>query len=184
MKQNSAMRGLRSRIGRDPVAAAHSDGPVVRARPIRSGRIAHIVGAVVFVIFVFVAVVMRRDNAGATFGHLDQVFTVVLGALAATGLHLISRPRLYADRNAIRLRGFVGNGRVIPWDVVVAVEFPSSVRFARVRMPGEETLAIYAVQRGDKAAAVAAMRGLRQLFELTHPEANAPNAPRSPSHSD
>ena len=169
MNQNSPIRVLWSRLDRDPVAAQDVEGPVVRARPMRSGRIAHVVGAVVFAVFVFVAIVMRRDNAGATFGHLDQVFTVVLGALAALGLHLISRPRLLADRRAVRTRGFIGNWRVVPWDVVVAVEFPSSVRFARLRLPGEETLAIYAVQRGDKAAAVAAMRGLRELYELTHP---------------
>lgn len=143
---------------------------VVRARPIRAGRIANGVAVAVFAVFVVVALLMRRDNAGATFGHLDQVFTVVLGILAASGFHLISRPRLYADRTAVRIRGFVGNGRVIPWDMIVAVEFPKSVRFARVRLPGEETLAIYAIQRGDKQHAVAAMRGLRELYAVTHPE--------------
>jgi hypothetical protein len=184
MKQDSPFRSLRSRINRDPVAAQDIDGPVVRARPLRSGRIANTAAAVVFVVFVVVAVLMRRDNAGATFGHLDQVFTVVLGALAATGLHLIARPRLFADRRAVRTRGFIGNWRVVPWDVVIAVEFPSSVRFARLRLPGEETLAIYAVQRGDKAAAVAAMRGLRELYELTHQDTNAPDAPRAPIHGE
>jgi hypothetical protein len=148
-------------------------GPVVRARPIRNGRIANVTAVLVFAVFIVVAVLMRRDNAGATFGHLDQAFTVVLGVLAAVGFHLIARPRLYADRSGVRMRGFVGNWRVIPWDVVVAVEFPSSVRFARLRMPGEETLAIYAVQRADKEYAVAAMRGLRELFALTHPESKA-----------
>ena len=143
---------------------------VVRARPIRGGRIANAVAAVVFVVFIVVALLMRRDNAGATFGQLDQVFTVVLGVLAASGFHLLARPRLYADRTAVRLRGFVGNGRVIPWSVIVAVEFPSSVRFARLRLAGEETLAVYAIQRLDKDDAIAAMRGLRELHAVTHPE--------------
>lgn len=149
---------------------------VVRARPIRSGRIANAVAVFAFIVFVVVALLMRRDNAGATFGPKDQVFTVLLGILAASGFHLIARPRLYADRAAVRLRGFVGSGRVIPWDVIVAVEFPKSVRFARLRLPGEETLAIYAIQRGDKEHAVAAMRGLRELFALTHPEPRAPSS--------
>jgi hypothetical protein len=184
MKQPAAIRSLWSRLDPEPVAAKDLMGPVIRARPLRSGRIANITAAVVFLIFVVVAILMRRYNAGATFGHLDQAFTVVLGVLAASGFHLIARPRLLADRRAVRTRGFIGIWRTVPWDVVVAVEFPSSVRFARLRMPGEETLAIYAVQRGDKAAAVAAMRGLRELFELTHPEADAPNVPKAPSHGE
>lgn len=148
----------------------HRPDLVVRARPIRGGRIANGVAVFVFVVFVVVALLMRRDNAGATFGPLDQAFTVVLGVLAASGFHLFARPRLEADRTAVRLRGFAGNWRVIPWDVVVAVEFPKSVRFARLRLPGEETLAIYAIQRLDKGDAVAAMRGLRELYAVTHPE--------------
>jgi PH (Pleckstrin Homology) domain-containing protein len=148
----------------------HKTDLVVRARPIRAARIANTVAVVVFAVFVVVALLMRRDNAGATFGHLDQVFTVGLGVLAACGFHLLTRPRLYADRTAVRTRGFIGTWRIVPWDVIVAVEFPKSVRFARLRMPGEETLAIYAVQRGDKEHAVAAMRGLRELFAITHPE--------------
>jgi hypothetical protein len=53
--------------------------------------------------------------------------------------------------------------------MVVRVEFPSNVRFARLVLPGEETLAVYAVQRLDRAYAVEAMRGLRRLFAETHP---------------
>ena len=157
--------GTRTRGQRPP-----PEGPVVTARPIRSARIADAVAVFVFLVFVFVAFVMRRDNAGATFVRSDQIFTVILGVLAASGFHLLTRPRLFADRTAVRLRSFAGSWRVVPWEAVVAVEFPTSVRFARLRLPGEETLAIYAVQRLDRAEAVAAMRGLRELFALTHPE--------------
>jgi hypothetical protein len=147
---------------------ASDAGTVVTARPHRSARIADAAAVVVFLVFVVVALLMRRDNAGATFGHLDQAFTVVLGVLAAAGLHLITRPRLRADETVVRMRGFVGNWRTIPWDVVLAVEFPSSVRFARLRLPGEETLAIYAVQRLDRERSVAVMRSLRELHARTH----------------
>jgi len=144
--------------------------PVVTARPVRGGRIANGVAIFVFLVFIAVALLMKRDNAGATFGWKDQVFTVVLGLLAGGGFHLLARPRLVADRTAVRLRGFVGTWRVIPWQAVVAVEFPRSVRFARLRLPGEETLAIYAVNRLDRDEAVATMRALRNLFALTHPD--------------
>lgn len=141
----------------------------VEARPIKTARIANASAVLAFAVFVVVALLMRRDNAGATFGHTDQVFTVVVGLVVAAGLHLPARPRLRADAEAVHLRGYVGTWRTIPWDVVVAVEFPSSVRFARLRLPAEETLAIYAVQRMDREHAVAAMKGLRALFAATHP---------------
>ena len=50
------------------------------------------------------------------------------------------------------------------------MEFPSNVRFARLVLPGDETLALYAVQRTDRDHAVETMRGLRRLFAATHPE--------------
>ena len=56
---------------------------------------------------------------------------------------------------------FLGGWRIVPWDVIVRVDFPSKLRFARIVLPGEEALAIYAVQRLDKEAAVATMVQLR-----------------------
>ena len=80
-----------------------------------------------------------------------------------------ARPRLRADAKAVHLRGYIGNWRTIPWDAVVAVEFPSNVRFARLVLPGDETLALYAVQRADRERAVETMRRLRGLFAAAHP---------------
>jgi hypothetical protein len=93
----------------------------------------------------------------------------VIGAIAAAGLHLPARPRLRADREAVHMRGYVGAWRTVPWEIVVAVEFPSNVRFARLVLPGDETLALYAVQRADRERAVETMRALRRLFAAAHP---------------
>jgi hypothetical protein len=148
---------------------SEADTDVVEARPIRTARIFNITAAVVFVIFGVVALVMPTDNAGATFGWKDQVFTVVIGAIVAGGLRLPARPRLRADAQAVHMRSYVGNWRTVPWEAVVAVEFPSSVRFARLVLPADETLALYAVQRVDRENAVETMKGLRRLFAATHP---------------
>ena len=134
------------------------------ARPIRTARIANASAVVAFIVFLIAALLQRRDNAGAYFGHTDQIFTVVIGLVVAGGLHLPARPRMTADLEAVRTRGYLGNWRTIPWAAIVAVEFPSNVRFARLRLPGEETLAVYAIQRMDREYAVAAMRDLRALF--------------------
>jgi PH (Pleckstrin Homology) domain-containing protein len=146
-----------------------SDRALVEARPMKVGKIATISSIAVFAIFIVIAVVMPHANAGASFGWKDQVFTVVLGAIVAGGLHLPARPRLRADATAVRMRSYLGNWRTVPWDVVVRVEFPRNVRFARLVLPGDETLALYAVQRLDGEYAVATMQGLRQLFAATHP---------------
>lgn len=142
---------------------------IVTARPVRSARIANGSAVFAFLVFVVVALLMKRDNAGAAFGWKDQVFTVVVGALVAGGLRLPARPRLRADTQAVHLRNYVGDWRTVPWDAVVAIEFPSNVRFARLVLPGDETLAVYAVQRFDRERAVATMRDLRRLFAATHP---------------
>jgi hypothetical protein len=146
-----------------------SEPAAVTARPVKAGRIANLAALVVFATFIVIAIVMPHANAGATFGWKDQVFTVVLGAVIAGGIHLPARPRLHADTAAVRMRSYLGNWRTVPWDAVVGVEFPSNVRFARLVLPGDETLALYAVQRFDREQAVETMQGLRRLFAATRP---------------
>lgn len=154
------------------MSAPVSVNGVVRARPIVMSRVGYISAAVVLVAFVAVAIVMPHASAGAHFGIKDQAATAVIGLILAGLLFMLTRPRLEADLTSIRMRSFLGSWRTVPWDVVVAVEFPSNVRFARVRLPAEEAFALYAVQRVDREQAVEVMRGLRALFEATHPTAD------------
>jgi hypothetical protein len=142
---------------------------IVTARPLRTALIANIAAAGVFAVFVVIAIVMPHANAGASFGWKDQVFTVVIGAIISGGLRLPARPRLRADTHAVYMRSYLGNWRTIPWDQVVAVEFPSNLRFARLVLPGDESLALYAVQRLDRERAVETMRGLRRLLAASRP---------------
>jgi hypothetical protein len=147
-------------------------GLVVTAHPVKSSRIAYACSAVVLVTFVVIALVMKSDNAGAHFGDKDQLGTAVIGLILAGLCLMPTRPRLVADAEAVRLRSFLGGWRTVPWDLIVRVDFPSKLRFARLVLPGEEALAIYAIQRLDREQAVATMRGLRSLFAETHPEAD------------
>src|ERR1700759_3231376 len=94
---------------------------LITARPRRSARIGWIAAGVVVVLFVVIAFVMPRANAGATFGPKDQIGTGVLGLLIAAGFWLLTRPRLVADTHSVRTRSFVGNYRVVPWDVIIDV---------------------------------------------------------------
>jgi hypothetical protein len=137
---------------------------VVEARPRVMARIAWAASAFVLIAFVVTALVMKHANAGADFDTKDQFGTVVVGIILAGLLIMPTRPRLRADADAVRLRSFLGGWRVVPWDVIVRIDFPSNLRFARVVLPGDEALAIYAVQRLDKDRAVAVMGRLRELF--------------------
>jgi len=142
---------------------------VVTARPQVMTRIGWGCAAFVFATFVVISLVMKHANAGASFGDKDQVATAVIGFILAGLFVMLTRPALVADPESVRLRSFLGGYRVVPWELIVRVEFPSSVRFARLVLPAEETLAIYAIQRLDREYAVEAMRGLRRLHAATRP---------------
>jgi hypothetical protein len=148
---------------------SESTPAVVTAKPHKTALIANISAGVALLVFVVVAALMKRDNAGAVFGYKDQIFTLIVGLVVAGGLRLPARPRMRADADAVYLRSYLGDWRTVPWAAVVAVEFPSGVRFARLVLPADETLAIYAVQRMDGDYAVQTMRALRRLFAETHP---------------
>jgi hypothetical protein len=141
----------------------------VEVRPVVMSRIGWTCAVVVFVVFEIVAVIMPAANAGAVFTTQDQVATGIIGVILAGLFLMLTRPRLSADRQAVRLRSFLGGWRTVPWDLVQGVDFPRKVRFARLVLPAEETLAIYAIQRLDRERAVTAMQELRALFAATHP---------------
>jgi hypothetical protein len=72
-----------------------------------------------------------------------------------------------ADETGIDTRGFIGGYKHVDWDLVTAVEFPPRVRFARLVLPGDELIPLYAVQRGDGERSVEVMQGLRALYART-----------------
>ena len=97
-------------------------GEVVTARPRLMSRIGYVCSAVVLVVFIITALVMKHANAGASFTDKDQVGTVVVGIILAGLFLMLTRPRLQADRDAALVerrqpvlarlleRGVVGGG--------------------------------------------------------------------------
>jgi hypothetical protein len=149
---------------------------LVTARPVRSTRYAYAASAIVLAAFIVTSLLMKRDNAGAAFNDKDQVGTLVIGIVLAGLLLMPTRPRLRADLSSIQLRSFLGGWRTVPWELIVRVDFPSKLRFARIVLPGEEALAMYAVQRLDKELAVQTMVELRELWTRTHQPAGPQNS--------
>jgi len=140
----------------------------VTARPIKTTRIAVAAATTVFVAFLITAIVMPHANAGASFTWKDQVATGVIGVILAAFILVLTRPRLRADESGVRLRNHWGPEKTVPWDVIVAVEFPKGRHFARLVLPADETIPLYAVQRADRVHSVAVMRDLRELLALAH----------------
>ena len=137
---------------------------VVRSRPVVISRWAAVGAVVVLALFVAIALTMTgSESAGAPFTSGDQIATGVVGLLAAAGVLLLTQPRLVADRAGLRTKAWAGNYRFIPWELVVDVRFPSTARFARAVLPGEEYLSLYAIHRWDGERAVDTMVRLRAL---------------------
>jgi hypothetical protein len=138
-------------------------GTTVRARPMKSARLAVISAAVVLVVFVICALVLHTSG-GVQVDTADQVGIGGTGLLVALGILLFTRPRLQADAAGVDTRGFLGGYRHVDWELVTAVEFPHKVRFARLVLPGDELVVLYAVQRGDGERSVEVMQALRALY--------------------
>jgi hypothetical protein len=135
----------------------------VTARPVRSAKIATVVAAVVVVVLVAIAAILPGTSDGVTFTAADQFGVGGIGVLIGIGILSFRRPRLSADVNGVNSRGFLGGYKHVDWDLVTAVEFPPKVRFARLVLPGDELVPLYAVQRGDGERSVEVMQRLRAL---------------------
>lgn len=144
---------------------------VVTARPVRAVRYAVLGAVAVLALFCVAALILRStsDN-GVGFTTADQVGIAGTGLLLALLILSITRPRLRADAGGVDCRGFFSGYRHVDWELVTAVEFPPKARFARLVLPGDELIPLYAVQRGDGERSVAVMQGLRALYNATRPQ--------------
>lgn len=150
-------------LPRERSSAVTNNDEVVTAKPVVLARIGWASAAIVLAVFVIVALLMDRHTAGAHFVSNDRIGTLIIGIILAGLCIMPTRPRLRADAEGVHLRSFLGGWRHVPWGVIIRVDFPRNVRFARIVLPAEESLAIYAVSRLDKAHAVVTMRALRAL---------------------
>lgn len=140
-----------------------ADEDVVRARPVRLGRVAVGIAVVVVALFTVIAVLLGNTaSEGVEFGLGDQIAMVVLGLLVAAGVLLIARPAVVADLDGLRVRN-IWTTKDVPWDAVEQVSFPDGSPWAMLELADDERLALLGVQASDGPRAVAAVRGLRAL---------------------
>ena len=146
---------------------------VVRVRPHRIRLVCWVAAVVVVIVFTGVATSLRGPigQGAATFQAGDQWAMIGLGVLVALGVLSLTRPRVVADTERIKIRNVIG-GYELPWEVVRAVRFERGAPWATLELQDDEVVAVMAVQAADKERAVVAVRALRALLEANRTAAN------------
>ena len=142
-------------------------GVQVVYRPKRIRWVAGIAAAAVVVFFTAISFGLRGsagfENSGQ-FERGDQAAMIGLGVLIALGILALTRPRVSADTDGIKIRNIVG-GYELPWSVVRAVRFDRKSPWAMLDLYDDDQVALHALQAADKEYAVEGVRTLRALRE-------------------
>lgn len=135
------------------------------ARPRKASKIAIVLAVIVIAVFTVIGIALHgpTDSGVGTFHTGDQIAMILLGLLGAGGILLVTRPRVEADADGVRVRNVLG-GYQVPWELVRAVRFGRGSPWASLELQDDDVLAVMAVQAADKAYAVATVRGLRALL--------------------
>lgn len=131
--------------------------------PRKMSFIAYGVAAVIMVAGLTVALVSQENSTGAFLRTADQFAMAGLAAALAGGVLLLTRPRLKVGAAGLAIRNVLGY-RLIPWDQVTDISFPSGKRWARVDLEHNEYIPVLAIQSLDQERAVAAMDNVRALM--------------------
>ena len=152
--------------------------PAVSAVPRRLRLIGRLVAVALVLVFAVAAVLLKESTTGAVaFRTADQVAMMCLGLMLAGAALLITRPRVDADADGIRVRNIV-TGHQLPWQAVLAVRFDESSPWATLLLTNEDEVAVLAVQAADKERAVAAVVGLRALHAAARARSTGPGGTR------
>jgi hypothetical protein len=139
---------------------AEQDWPIV-VRPIRSARIAIGLAIAIVILFIVLGIFLPDEKAGTSFNTADQWGMAGIGLVIASGILRFTAPRVRAGRVGVETRSFFGGPRLVQWQYIRSVEFLPKTRFARLVLPGDEMVTLYAIQRGDAEQSVATMHLLR-----------------------
>ena len=137
--------------------------PVVY-RPRRIRWVAGISAVAIAVLFTVLSFGLRgaTGDGPGQFARGDQTAMIGLGILIGLGFLALTRPRVHADADGVRVRNVIG-GYELPWSVVRAVRFDRNSPWATLELHDDETVPIHALQAADKEYAVDGVRTLRAL---------------------
>ncbi len=117
--------------------------------------------------FAVIAVLLKETTSGAvSFRTADQAAMVLLGLLLAGGVLLVTRPKVTAGAEGVRVQNIL-SGHTLPWAAVRAVRFDDSAQWASLLLADGDELPMLAVQAADGERAVDAVVGLRALLNAS-----------------
>ena len=127
-------------------------------RPRRIRWVAGVSAAAVIILFT----VLSFGLHGATGDNMGQFQRGDQTAMIGLGILMLTRPRVTADADGVRVRNVVG-GYDLPWSVVRAVRFDRHSAWAMLELHDDEQVSVHALQAADKDYAVEGVRALRAL---------------------
>ena len=140
--------------------------PVV-VRPRRLTRVCWALAVLVLAVSAVLAVALGRGPAGdAQFRLADQVAFFLLGVVIAGLVLMLTRSRVEASQDGVRVRNPFSTKQV-PWQVVRAVRLDDGAPWASLELHDDETVQLMAVQSNDGDAAVDAVLALRALLRAS-----------------
>lgn len=148
----------------------------VRPRKIRI--FAWVAAAVIVAGATLGGVFARITSTGPRLTTADQISITGIGVVIAAGILLLTRSRLRANSDGIRVRN-VFFEREFGWKNVLGVTFPERSPWARLELPADEYVPIMAIRANDGEPAADAIEQLRALGRRygTQPEESAPQTP-------
>ncbi|AXK89017.1 MULTISPECIES: PH domain-containing protein [Nocardia] len=160
----------------DPAAsAAAGQRWEFEVRPRRAVRTAWIVAVLILAVFTVGGVFLRNGSTGVHFRLADQIAMIVVGALVAGGVLLLTRPRVRAGAEGVAVRNVLGEN-LFGWEHIRGVSFPDRKSWARLELVDDDYVPLLAIRSNDKEHAARAMERLRELGGRYAPE--TPHPPR------
>jgi hypothetical protein len=136
----------------------------VVVRPRRLTRVCWALAVFVVVVFAGLGRALRGGTPGeAQFQLADQLAMTALGMIIAGAALLLTRPRVVADADGVRVRNVLGF-RYFPWEVVAAVRFDEGASWASLDLHDDDNVGLLALQSNDGEATVEAVLALRRLL--------------------
>lgn len=142
---------------------------VVTAR--KSTRYAIGVAALLVIVHVTLALLLRQGSTGVYFRAADQLAMAGIGTILALGVLMLTRPRVMVGERGIKVRNIVTEN-VVDWDLFEGLSFPDGAAWARIELPDDEYMAVMAIQSNDRERAVDAVDRFRALADRYAPAAH------------
>ncbi|WP_019204331.1 PH domain-containing protein [Tsukamurella sp. 1534] len=104
-------------------------------------------------------------DTGPLFRTSDKIGMALIGVVLAGGALLFTRPRLRIGPDGVAVRNLL-NENTYGWDVVQGFSFPKGTAFARLELPQDEYVSVWAIQARDGELAVQAIARARELSDI------------------